>query len=238
MLFAIEWLRTQITAMLDSTFRFLEMLTPELISSFLTWSPVLLAMCVLIGFALVIYGYKCQKLVNSLISGAAMGYLGWQAGTSINPAFVSCSAICMILFVVIGLFLLPFLFPLNVGIGVFLTYLMTMRRFFSISVGAGIISGVVFMVIYCLLLLRQPYIRTPLEGGMLIGLITLHYTNYSVAVSVLTVCFACGLVIQHFLQKYPINEKKESREFRPNAPAPPPWEDIVEEMMIEAGRKK
>lgn len=238
MLFAIEWIRAQITAIFNFVYGLLEALTLESIGSFLVRSPVFLVLYILAGLVLTLAGFRVHKLFSGLVGGTVMGCFGWQAGAAINPHFISCRILWMLFFAIIGLFLFYFLFVINVSIGAFLVYFAGVCQLFAVGMKEGAISGAAFVLIFCILLVGRHCIRTSIAGGTLLGLITLHYFGYIAALGVFTACIAGGTALQSFLRKRYDEATRKAEEYKPNAPAPPTPEEIAAEIAEEEAAKK
>lgn len=237
MLYAIEWIRTQLAAIYDFVHGFLGALTLESIGSFLTYTPALLVLYILAGLLLTFGGFRSHKLISSLAGGAVMGYLGWGIGTAINPDFVSANVLWMLVLAVIGLFFSYFLYVVNVGICAFLVCFAVVRQLLALSIGVGVVVSMAIAVLYCILLIRLHCLRTSIAGGTLLGLITLHYLGYVVSLSVWVACIAIGTTTQYFLRKHYESQERETGEYRPSAPSPPTPEEITAEIAEEKTEK-
>lgn len=237
MLYAIEWIRGQLTTIYNSVLELSETLNLESIASFLTQSPMLLVLYILAGLVLVLAGFRFHRLLSGLIGGVVMGYLGWQIGAAINPDLISSSMLCMLISAVIGQFLFYFLYVVNVGLGAFAVCFATARQLSTAGIETGAILGAVFMVLYCILLIRRHMLRTAIEGGSLIGFIVLHYFGYYAALGAFVICVVSGTIRQSVFRKRYEENRQLAREYRPNAPSPPTPEEIAEEIAQEKAEK-
>lgn len=237
MLFAIEWIRTQLEIIYEHLSRFFNALTLDAIGAFLTKPVIFLVLFFVAGLALVIVGFRCHKLVSCLAGSAVMGFIGWHVGTAINFEFVTVAILWAFLLAGAGLFVFYYMYAINVFIGAFLVAFVWIRQLFPASMLAMLISAGLVTAIYCLLLMRHPAIRTPIAGGALLGLIAWHFFGGIVAGVVWAACIVSGILLQRKSYARFEEMKRLARNYKPNAPSPPSREEIVAEFAQEAEEK-
>lgn len=237
MLYAIEWIRQLLLAAYQFVVGFLEALTLPSIGAFLTRWPAMLVLYLLAGLALVLVGFRCHKLVSGLVGGAVMGYFGWQTAAAINSSYISSSILLALIFGAVGLFLFYMLFVINMGLGTFFVCFALVRWVFYANLVAAAIAGAVATMVYCILLIGRPIIRTPIAGGALLALVCFHYFGPVVVVGVFALSTALGIVLQFHLHKRHEIKQEEARNFRPNAPSPPTPEEIAAEIAEEEAER-
>ncbi len=234
MLFALEWIREQLAVVSDFIAGILEALTLNSIGSFLTQSVALLVIYILAGLILACLGFRFHKLVSGAVGAAIMGLLGWSLGTAINPNMLSSSIVWALIFTVIGLLLFSILFVVNAWVGSFILAYTLCRELFAAGIAVGAIAGFVFALAFCFLLVKRHFIRTPIEGGIILGLISLHYFSFYVALGLVAVIITGGILLQNALRKNYEAKIREYEEYRPNAPRPPTPEEIAAEFAEES----
>lgn len=234
MLFALEWIRTQLAVIYSAITVFLEELTLEAITSFLGGTPVLTVLFILAGLTLVTVGFRTYKFISSIVGASVLGILGWHLGSAINPDVISASILVAFVFVIIGLSLFYILSVINTFLSTFIVFFAVFGELFILSTDAKVLISSAVALLYCILLIRLKYVWTAITGGMLLGLITLYFFGYITALCVLAICAAGGTLLQYFLHKRYEAKKAELRNFRPNAPVPPTPEEIAKEIESEA----
>ena len=237
MLFAIEWIRTQLEIIYDYLSQFFHALTLDAVGSFLTQPFILLVLYIVAGLALVFVGFRCHKLVSCLAGSAVLGFIGWHVGAAINVEFVTVAILWAFLLAGAGLFIFYYMYAINVFIGTSLVAFVLIRQLFPASMLATLISAGLVAAIYCVFLLRHPAIRTPIGGGALLGLIAWHFFGGIVAGCVWAVCIVCGILLQRKAYARFEEKKRLARNYKPNAPSPPSPKEIAAEFAQEAEEK-
>lgn len=233
MLFAIEWIRTQLEIIYEHLSRFFNVLTVDTVGAFLTQPFVLFLLYIVAGLVLVFIGYRYHKLVSCLAGSAVMGFIGWHVGAAINVEFVTVAILWAFLLAGAGLFVFYYMYAINVYIGAFLVFFILIRQLFPVSLLMAMISAGLVAAIYCVFLMRHPATRTPIAGGALLGLIAWHFFGGIVAACVWLVCAVSGILLQRkSFARYEEN-KRLARNYKPNAPSPPSREQIAAEFVQE-----
>lgn len=237
MLFAIEWIRTQLEIIYDYVSRFIDALTVDAVGSFLTQPIIFAVLFIAAALALVFIGFRCHKLISCLAGSAVMGYIGWHVGAAINVEFVTVAILWAFLLAGAGLFIFYYMYAINVFIGTFLVAFVLIRQLFPASMLAMLISAGLVAAIYCVFLLRHPAIRTPIGGGALLGLIIWHFFGGIAAGCVWIVCIVSGILLQRKAYARYEEQKRLARNYKPDAPSPPSPKEIAAEFAQEAEEK-
>ncbi|MCL2655473.1 MAG: hypothetical protein FWD65_07275 [Coriobacteriia bacterium] len=234
MLYAIHWIGLQRLHAVLWVSRLLEALTVESLSSFLTQTLALLVACALIGLILTCVGLKLYRIVSCLVGAAMLGYLGWQLGAAINPVSLLSAALWALLFAIIGAFLFYFLNVISMGLGAFVVCFAVLHQWTGLALWVIAAVSLACAVLFCVLLIKRHFLRTPLEGGVVLGLVMLHFSGYLEALGVAVVCALSGIILQRFLAPKLQHKKRSKMDSRASAPTPPTQEAMTAEAQADA----
>ena len=237
MLYALAWIRVQLTVFYGFVEGFFRELTLGAVTSFIGGRLAITILFILSGLLLTMLGFRSYKLLSSLAGAAVMGVLGWYLGFYINPELLNASILIMFIFIIAGLPIFYALSSITAFLIPFLLCFVILREFTAISIGAGLLAAAAAGALYCIFLLRRTCVRTSIEGGIIAGLAVLYLSGYYYALGVFVACAAGGSILQHFQKKRYDERMERLRDFRPNAPSPPTQEEISKEIEEEAAER-